>query len=353
MSTSSRQLIGESPEFHALMDKVSDAAALNQCVLIVGERGTGKELVASRLHFLSPRWEQVYVQVNCAAYSDVLLDEALFGRSHFDGRTDIDGHFVRAEGGTLFLNNIETVSLRLQEKLLQTLNDGLIDPLGGPDTQDVNVRILAATHTDLPKAVQKGHFSADLLDHLTFDVMTLPPLRLRPSDIAPLSQYFGRRITSKLGAERFPGVSAEALATLMAYAWPGNIRELKTVIERSTGQAFLEDESLSRPLSRLIFDPFESPWNLGNPKPEASDTTHSLNTKFTDGNHSSETNPPNRRPTEDKSQRPYRERLITFERSLIDEALSVTHNHQGHAATYLGLSYHQFRGLLRKHGLKK
>lgn len=347
MTQQNSQLIGESPAFHWLMDKVSDSAALERPLLVVGERGTGKELIANRLHFLSPRWEQVFVQVNCAAYSDALLDEALFGN------TTTDGHFNRAESGTLFLDNIEAVSLRLQEKLLQTLEYGLIDPLGSPDTEEVNVRIIAATGEDLPKACHEGRFRADLLDHLTFDVITLPPLRDRKEDIFPLAQYFGRKTATALGAEKFSGFTPEALASLSEQNWRGNIRQLKSVVERSIGQAFLVDETLSLPVGTLIIDPFDSPWRLtgGQLPPEtegfpamsphrpAQNTTEKAIANVTE-----EITPP---PTT------FTERILAFERGLIDEAMTVSDHHQGKAADYLDLTYHQFRGLLRKHGLKK
>lgn len=369
MPNNPAQLIGESPAFHWLMDRVSDAAALEKPVLIVGERGTGKELIASRLHFLSPRWEQDYVQVNCGAYSDTLLDAMLFGQVYYDGRTDIDGQFIRAEGGTLFLDNIESVSLRLQEKLLQALDYGIIDPLGSPDTQTINVRLIASTAIDLPRAVAQGRFRADLLDHLSFDVLTLPPLRARRKDISVLSDHFGRKFARELGVDRFLGFTPEVIAKLNSQEWSGNIRELKTVIERSVAKAFLEDETLALPIREIIQTPFETAW----PIRETQKTIHQGHAKITSENKPAflnhETNPPDshpvsasetiakrnnrHRPLADTHKQSFSTRILDFERSLIDEALSVSDNHQGQAAEYLDLTYHQFRGLLRKHGLKK
>lgn len=355
MPSNPAQLIGESPAFHWLMDRVSDAASIEKPVLIVGERGTGKELIASRLHFLSPRWEKTYIQVNCGAYSDTLLDSLLFGQTYYDGRSDIDGQFVRAESGTLFLDNIEFVSLRLQEKLLQALDYGTIDPLGGPDTQKINVRLIAATGIDLQRAVSENRFRADLLDHLSFDVITLPPLRARREDIPSLAEYFARRQASALGAEKFPGFTPEALIFLGEQDWAGNIRELKTVIERSIGRAFLIDESLSRPIDTIANNPFESPWPLKdrvrphqNNPPTSSDKT--LPNPLTHPP-ALEDQPLNNHQKQTPDS--FSDRVMVFERRLIDEALNVSDNHQGKAADYLALSYHQFRGLLRKHGLKK
>jgi len=358
MPVNPAQLIGESPAFHWLMDRVSDAAALEKPVLVVGERGTGKELIASRLHFLSPRWEKDYVQVNCGAYSDALLDAMLFGQSYYDGRTDIDGQFVRAEGGTLFLDNIETVSLRLQEKLLQALDYGIIDPLGSPDTQEINVRLIAATGIDLRRAVREGRFRADLLDHLSFDVLTLPPLRARIEDIPALSEYFARRQSAALGADKFPGFTPECLILLSEQDWVGNIRELKTVIERTVGRAFLADETLSLPIRDIALNPFDSPWPLRDTRPQTP-TEPPTQTHFAQEVQHLGTqgalNTPTTRP-EDALQNKavsFSDRIMIFERRLIDEALNIAENHQGKAAEHLDLSYHQFRGLLRKHGLKK
>lgn len=339
MSVSQQQLVGESAAFHALMDQVSDSAALNRSMLVIGERGTGKDLIASRLHFLSPRWEQVYTTVNCAAYTDQLLDEALFGLTYFDGRADIDGHFSRADNGTLMLDNIDHVSLRLQEKLLQSLEHGIIDPLGSPDTEEVDVRVIAASTRDLNVMLKEGAFRADLLDRLAFDVLTLPPLRQRQDDIAPLAEHFGRKVAAELGADSFAGFTPEAIETLMQQSWPGNIRALKTTVERTVAQSFLRDETLSAPITSISLDPFGGPWRL------------------TEGDVPTETilSSAPEHIIEDvlAPEADFSERVFKFERGLIDEALTVAKNHQGKAADHLGLTYHQFRGLLRKHGLKK
>lgn len=360
MPSNPAQLIGESPAFHWLMDRVSDAAALEKPVLVVGERGTGKELIASRLHFLSPRWEKTYLQVSCSAYTDIELDRLLFGEAFYDGRTDVDGQFVNADGGTLFLDNIESVPLRLQEKLLQALDYGVVDPVGSPETQTINVRLIASTGVDLPSAVRAGDFRADLLDHLSFDVVTLPPLRARRDDILALATYFARQQCSALGVDRFPGFSSEVAEFLSEQDWPGNIRELKTTVERTVGQAYLQDETLALPLITLSINPFETRWPLrGASREKHEDTIRPKeNRRVLDAHPNSDrlATPPET-VTLDTVERPktenFSDRVLHFERRLIDEALSLSQNHQGHAAEYLDLSYHQFRGLLRKHGLKK
>jgi len=331
MAALAPQPIGQSDAFMAVLDRVSDLAVIEKPILVVGAHGTGKELMASRLHFLSPRWEQVYVSVNCAAYSEAELDTELFGSS------DRDGQFFEANGGTLFLDNIQAVSLRLQEKLIRAIEYGRFESRGRA-SQDIDVRVIAATHIDLPEAVKAGAFRADLLYSLAFDVLTLPPLRARADDIMALTEHFGKKIAAELGAPSFPGVSAEAAQTLMGHSWTGNIRELKSVIERSTARAWFLDESLTAPISDLIFNPFSGAY-LSDDSEAPSDLTIEAAQKETEDS--------------SVSTKPFAERVMIFERGLIDEAMRVSDHHQGRAAKHMGLTYHQFRGLLRKHGLKK
>ena len=201
-----------------------------------------------------------------------------------------------------------------------------------------DVRLICASGVDLPDAASSGQFRADLMDQIAFTVLSLPPLRIRPDDVPPLVEHFGRRSVSALGAERFSGFSAEAMAVLMSRNWPGNVRELKRVVERSISQAYLADETLSAVIHALVLDPFASPYRLGT----ALGTVPALEVKEgAEGTTIAE-------PSADFSSR-----VTTFERGLIDEAMRGADHHQGRAAKHLGLSYHQFRGLLRKHGLKK
>jgi psp operon transcriptional activator len=308
-------------------------------MLVIGERGTGKELVAARLHFLSPRWEQTYIAVNCAALSEELLDSELFGHEAgaFTGASSRRlGRFERADKGTLFLDEIANASPRVQEKLLRVIEYGEFERLGGDKTLQVDVRVVGATNIDLPAAVRAGDFRADLLDRLAFDVITLPPLRVRKTDIMPLAEHFAKRMVVELGEESFPGFSAEVMEFLNSYAWPGNVRELKNVTERAVGRAYNEDGGLALPISQINIDPFEAPWRLS----EASQET------------TTPTTPDPSAPPQD-TDADFTARTMAFELSLIQEALAHAKNHQGHAAEHLGLSYHQFRGLLRKHGLRK
>ena len=350
------QPIGQSQAYLAILDRVSDSAVLERPVLLVGERGTGKELIAKRLHFLSPRWEKIFITVNCAAFTDERLDEELFGQSFLDGREDTNGKFYHADEGTIFLDNIDAVSPRLQEKLMGAVEYGRYQASGEHAEQEVDVRVISASAVDLPGAVSRGTFRADLLDRLAFEVITLPPLRARRDDILPLSDHFGRKIAAEFGAERFPGFTAEASEALLARDWSGNVRELKAVIERNIAKAWLADETLSNPIGGglagpLIFDPFAGPHRLQDAGP-APQTNMQTNI---------ETAPP---PTHEAPPRPddtsnlpsqagFQTRVLAFERKLILEAMQVSENHQGKAAERLELTYHQFRGLMRKHGLKR
>ena len=356
MSAIPAQPIGQSDSFHALLDRVSDAASLDRPVIVVGERGTGKEMIASRLHFLSPRWEAQFVKVNCAAFNDDMLDRELFGQTFMDGQEDTNGRFYEADGGTIFLDNIETLSPRLQEKLMRAVEYGEYEAGGEAHTQQVDVRIVTATGIDLPAAVARGEFRVDLVDRLAFDVITIPPLRYRPEDVAPLAEHFGRKVAGSLGAESFPGFTPEVMVELETRPWTGNVRELKTVIERNVAQAFLKDETLSTPIAALSFDPFEGPYRLRDSRPtpqiQSVETAPIYKDSLEPQSEGTLLSPETEgAPIEVKQS--FADRIMVFERRLIDEALKLSEGHQGKAAKHLDLTYHSFRGLLRKHGLKK
>ena len=234
------RLLGEAPSFLEVLDHVSQVAPLNKPILIVGERGTGKELIAARLHYLSGRWDQEYVKMNCAAISESLLETELFGHEAgaFTGATKMhQGRFERADKGSLFLDELATTSALVQEKLLRIIEYGEYERVGGSKTLNVDVRLIAATNEDLPSLANVGRFREDLLDRLAFDVITLPPLRARPEDIMLLAEQFAVTMASDLGMEFFPGFSARAIESLVGHQWPGNIRELKNVVERSVYRA--------------------------------------------------------------------------------------------------------------------
>jgi len=255
-------LIGESPIFLEVLEHVSRVAQLNRPVLVIGERGTGKELVAARIHFLSPRWDRPFVKLNCAALAESLLETELFGHEagSFTGATRRRlGRFELANEGSMFLDELSNTSERVQEKVLRVIEYGELERVGGNDTIRTDVRIIGATNEDLPTLAEQGKFRADLLDRLAFDVITLPPLRERREDIMPLAEHFAVKMSGELGLELFQGFSDSAREGLMDYRWPGNVRELKNVVERAVYSALGDDE----PISGLIFDPFDSPWRPG------------------------------------------------------------------------------------------
>ncbi|MBK5910836.1 hypothetical protein CCR85_04930 [Rhodothalassium salexigens] len=236
MSRSANMVVGASGAFLDLMDQVSALAPLTRPVLVIGERGTGKELIAQRLHYLSRRWEAPLVTLNAAAIPETLLESELFGvePGAFTGaQRRRAGRFEAADGGTLFLDEIATLSLAAQEKLLRVIEYGEIERLGGSDTIEVDVRLVGATNADLPSLARAGTFRADLLDRLAFDVVTVPALRYRREDIPELANHFARRMEVALGRDGVPEIGPEAMAMLIDYPWPGNVRELKNVVERA------------------------------------------------------------------------------------------------------------------------
>ena len=268
-----QQLIGESPAFLGVLEHVSRVAPLNRPVLVIGERGTGKELIAARIHFLSGRWDNPFVKMNCAALAESLLETELFGHEagSFTGAAKRRlGRFELANQGSLFLDELSSTSSGVQEKILRVIEYGEFERVGGSETIRTNVRIIGATNEDLPALADEGKFRADLLDRLAFDVITLPPLRERPGDIMTLADHFAVKMAGELGKDVFNGFSEQARKALSSYAWPGNVRELKNVVERAVYTC--QDDS--KPIIGIIFDPFESPWRPGisssSDKPEPS-----------------------------------------------------------------------------------
>ncbi|MFW5815754.1 MAG: sigma 54-interacting transcriptional regulator, partial [Wenzhouxiangella sp.] len=259
MTRDEQPMIGESPAFLEVLEQVSRAAAMNRPMLIVGERGTGKELVAERLHYLSPRWDQPLIKLNCAAISDSLLESELFGHeagAYTDATRARLGRFEAADGGSLFLDELASTTPAVQEKILRVIEYGQFERLGSSTTRTVDVRLIGAANVDLPALAAHGRFRSDLLDRLAFDVITLPPLRARAEDILPLAEAFAMRITRELGRELFAGFSPEVTQRLLDHDWPGNIRELKNVVER----AVYRHEAIAEPVTELALDPFDSPW---------------------------------------------------------------------------------------------
>src|SRR6478609_2565787 len=230
------QFIGQSLAFLDAVERASRAAPLNRPVLVIGERGTGKELIAERLHHLSSRWAGPLIIMNCAALPENLIEAELFGHEagSFTGAAKTrHGRFEEADGGTLFLDELATLSSGAQDRLLRAVEYGEVTRIGASRPVEVDVRIVAATNEHLPRMVDQGRFRADLLDRLSFEVVTLPPLRHRESDIPVLADHFARRMALELEWDSWPGFSSSALNKLLEYTWPGNVRELRNVVERA------------------------------------------------------------------------------------------------------------------------
>jgi psp operon transcriptional activator len=353
-SPSPPELIGQSATWLESLERVSLAALVERPILVIGERGTGKELIAERLHYLSPRWDKPFVKVNCGALSEDLLDSDLFGHEAgaFTGATKRrQGRFEQADGGTLFLDEIATASTQVQEKLLRVVEYGQFQRLGGEDTITTDVRIVAATNVDLPARAAEGRFRADLLDRLAFDVITLAPLRARPEDIILLAEYFGQRIARELEGD-FPGWSREALEAMCGYHWPGNVRELRNAAERATFRTMAAQANGATlgpvTLSADLLDPFNSPWrpakdlSAAPPAPAAATTVAAPQATAVE----------QPAPALAVPQGPadFNALVAELEKRLIETALEACRGHQKKAAEHLGLSYHQMRGLLRKYG---
>jgi len=349
----SKTLIGESPVFLAMLEHVSRAARLLKPVLVIGERGTGKELITARLHYLSDRWERQLVRVNCAALTETLLESELFGHEAgaFTGATRMHaGCFEQADGGTIVLDELGTIPLRMQEKILRVIEYGEFQRVGGSKTLTSDARIVGSTNENLPALAERGKFRADLLDRLAFDVIHVPPLRARPEDIEALAFHFAINITSELKRPFFPGFSTRAMAELRSHDWPGNVRELKNAVERSIYRA----EDPAEPIEIVVFDPFESPFA---PSATRSETHGSMAVPAPRPPPATSADP-SISPAADVPREPewpidLRATVNAVEKRLLEAALEQAQYKQTAAAELLGLSYHQLRGLLKKFHLPK
>ncbi len=228
------RLVGESPALQKVLRIIEKVAPTDSKVLITGESGVGKELVAYAIHRHSPRAEEPFVKMNCAAIPEELIESELFGseKGAFTGATERrEGKFMQAHGGTLFLDEVGDMSLRVQTKVLRVLQDGEFQRVGGRETLKADVRIIAATNKDLGKLVQEGAFREDLYFRLNVVPIWVPPLRERPEDIAPLTRHFIQRFCRR-NNRRVPEVEPEVYRVLEQYHWPGNVRELQNLVER-------------------------------------------------------------------------------------------------------------------------
>ena len=339
----STQVVGQSGAFLDALERASRAAALDRPVLVIGERGTGKELVAERLHRLSPRWDQPLVTMNCAALPETLIEAELFGHEAgaFTGATKARaGRFEEADGGTLFLDELGTLSMGAQERLLRAVDYGEVTRIGASRPVTVDVRIVAATNEHLPDKVDRHEFRADLLDRLSFEVVTLPPLRARRSDVPVLAEHFGRRMASELGWDAWPGFGPNATEAMMQYRWPGNVRELRNVVERAVYRWEREG-----PIDSIEFDPFASPFR---PQP-AGAGSRPVPAPSAPAPREEEEDTPVVACEEGPSD--FKARVARFERELLARSLAENRFNQRATADALGLSYDQLRHALRRHDL--
>jgi len=331
------EIWGESEAILAIKNRLSRAAKVNRPVLLTGERGTGKELAANRLHYLSPRWQRPYLTLNCAALNPGVLESELFGYESGAftgaGRTR-PGRFEAADGGTLFLDEISHLSLAAQAKILRVVEYGTFQRLGSPREMKVDVRLISAANVDLCARAEAGEFRPDLLDRLSFEVITLPPLRDREGDILRLAHLFAARMAGELGLEEAPAFTPAAAEALARHSWPGNVRELKNTVERAVyghpgpllEAANLEfgppgglGLALGRKASRLPIPGVNSGLN---PVGEATDFP------WGEGE--------------------FDRRTTVFALGLFQEALALARHNQREAARLLGLTYHRFRFLYKK-----
>jgi len=317
------QIVGDSQAMRTVMSKIERVAPVPRPVLVLGPRGTGKELVARAIHMLSPRASEPYITINCAAVAESLLESELFGHEEgaFTGATkQKEGKFELADGGTLFLDEIGNMSLEFQAKILRVLEYQRFERVAGSESIQVNVRVIAATNADLKQAMAEGKFRADLYDRLAFEVIHLPPLAQRMEDVPVLAAYFLARFRQEVGVT-VKEISADALDRLAQYDYPGNVRELKNVVERAVYMAQGEVMSAG---------------DVDGALPPEAQQAPAPGMSF-----------------QDDPRLPLDERVNAFEEWLCKDALERTRFKQKEAAALLGLTYDQFRQRYRKYGLGK
>jgi psp operon transcriptional activator len=339
------QAIGESEAFLTLQEQISRAARTNRPVILIGERGTGKELAAARLHLLSTRWNQPYATLNCASLTPTLIESELFGHEAgaFTGAIrQRKGRFEWADGGSLFLDEVANIPMTAQEKILRVVEYGQLERVGGQKSIQINVRLISATNVDLLTLAREGQFRQDLLDRLSFEVITLPPLRERVGDIPVLARHFATRMSSEMKYKEAPPIPDEVMLQLVEYEWPGNIRELKNVVERMIYRCG------GGPVDEIVFDPFDSAYTPCGPLKGSTplpDPLHSTEPDVVNG----EKQVISMNGNNNRDSMPLNDAVRDYEIHRLQQALKSTRFNQRQAADKLGLTYHQFRGYYRKY----
>ncbi len=310
------QIIGSSPKLQQILQRAQTVAPIPRPALITGEPGTGKELVAAAIHYGSDRKDRPFVKVNCAAIADQLLESELFGheKGAYTGATEArPGKFEAASGGTLFLDEIGNTTPEFQQNVLRAIEYSEIQRVGSATPIFVDVRVIAATNTDLEKEIAEGRFRQDLYDRLRFEVLHMPPLRERREDIPALADYFVAQIVEEVPGLQQRNFSDAATKRLMTYSWPGNVRELKFAAERAACVA-----------RETAIEPGDLPPEVSQQAPQSSESS--------DG---------------------FESQVQSFEMSLLLCILNTVSWNQREAAKQLKLSYDQFRHLYRKYKLNK
>lgn len=341
--------LGQAPNFLAFQQELRDAAKIDRPILIIGERGSGKELAAGRLHYLSSRWQAPLITLNCAALTPSLIETELFGHEagSFTGATRRrKGRFEEADGGTLFLDEIGLIPLEVQEKILRVVEYGVFERVGGSESIEVDVRIIGATNADLPSLSRKGKFKADLLDRLSFEVLFLPPLRHRREDISLLANHFAGRMAREAGILGEIQFSSEVMEALNNHSWPGNIRELKNVVERAVYR------SKGAEIRSVVLDPFQNPFRPAEPPEREKTPTEPVEEKRM-GETFGEAVPIDEADGSEKnlSQWPletFQDARRRLEREFLRRALEECGGNKKAAASRLRLTYDQFRGLFQR-----
>lgn len=320
MSNKINDAIGESTTFLDFQQGISRVAKIERPVLFIGERGSGKELAASRLHYLSNRWDKPFITLNCAALNANLIETELFGHTqgaYTGAGNKRKGRFEEADGGTLFLDEIGLLPMEVQAKILRVVEYGVFEMVGSSTPIKTDVRIIGATNTNLKEMAEKGDFKPDLLDRLSFEVLFLPPLRKRKKDIMLLASHFASRIAKELDLMDVIEFSNLVIEEIMDYNWPGNIRELKNVIERAVYS------SETNIIESIRLDPFFNPYSSDQEENHTKGDSLVLEM--------------------------FKNDIRDLEIDYLTKALKKSGNRQKEAAELLNITYDQFRGLYRKY----